>query len=548
MPQHTNVERLKAKRAAEAAATGNKNPSKLTQAFAKAGKLAGTVAGKAQAAGQSALNTARDLGSRGAAVLRNTFRGTPEPTTTRAGSIGGGGTGGTGGAGIDVTQDRPPARGPRAGLQNVKNLAKGTPGAVVGGAVQSGRLQQLAEGPIGQIPGLVARTSQFAPLVTMIDKGLRLARGESPTEASVEPGLSGLRAASGGLIDIEGSGAPDPLQITGGLADQSPVQIGRQALGIQEDEEPAPITPGGLREFTRADIGRGAANRGTASVEQNQEVLGRLLAERGEAGLPIPSGPAAGAGGLRGGFAGQQPGQQADPTATRLAQQAGGGGIASAFGALALSGNQLRRQAADRTRAASLGESEAERQKDLNVALIGQQGKLATADATTQQNFQNNLDRTLKSIGDARTEGNETQLNTLLDSTFSVGISRPGSHQSIIAAVEVGSEIRDIVGRGFLDSLDPSTERGLFDLVASLGQGGQAEPLLTVDGQITINAQTGNIEIRSNDGSTRQVLDDIQDLSPRAQEFLRARAFFTNQGQLANQPGDPTLTGPGAVQ
>jgi len=594
MARTENVDALKAKRlrdAKTAAATGNKSS---TSFVTRAAGAAGEAVGKTQRAAKRTAKKAKGFVERKKAQLSETFK--KEPTTTRAQARADAKAAKAARAsGIDVTSEvetRPGERAlgkkaPSKGLRLAKAIGgRAVPAVALGADIATTPTNEIinrlsAQNPVtapgnailnfaarkfrgertGEALGStfrdVASPLSFgfldpsgdnplvsrAPRQSLVDRGLG-AVGLGPTQADLDTFAAEDAAAT--AAQATGAGLPTPAQ-QATLRDAGAVlEPGR---GVTAGGAPAPrFGAAGEREFTNPDARAAAAGidpasrRGTASLEENQAVISRLI-ERNRGiraqGIQAAAQEAQPAGtGLQ---------AQASPGATQLANQARGGGIASAFGALALSGNQLRREAADRSRAAAGAISERELQNKRDVAVIGQAGDLARAAATTDQNFSNNLNRLATTFGDITRDGTSAERNAFLDSTFLVASNNPGGPEAAFAMPMLGAEIRDLAGKGFLTSFNPKTERGIFDWLASFGQGGQAEPLLTAAGQVTINVQSGFIEIVSTDKGTRQPLIDISKLSPRSQELLRSQAVFVNKQVLADEPGDPTLRGRQAV-
>jgi hypothetical protein len=342
-------------------------------------------------------------------------------------------------------------------------------------------------------------------------------------------------------VALRGGGQPAPAAPRGLTAGGAPAPIFEEDLtqtvnaGTADVADPRQV---GVRKFNNADATAAAAGidpasrRGGASVEENQAVLDRLVARN--QGLRAQQ------------FAGSQAapgvGRQAEgtPAATRAANQAAGGGLASAFGALALSGNQLRRQAAERGREFAASETAADAKNTIQNTLAAQSSKFQALDQASRNRVTDDILSFTTQLNKLRDD--PANAERFLDSTFSQAINDPGATGAqLFAQQEAAKEIRELSGRGFFASLKFSTERGLIDWFMSLGQGGQSEPLLLADERsfMTINPVTGMLEIVSPDGSTRQVLDNPQDMTPRVQELLKSIAPQASGRSVGPPQGHP---------
>ncbi len=478
---------------------------------------------------------AADTAKGGFSRLKTAFSGGPETTTrARAAGIGGGPK-----AGINVTQEvTPEARNaPRVrGVQGLKNFARGAGSTALVGAAQGGRLEEAATQPVLNTAADFLRTNPItAPAARIADQGIRLAQGQDAVRSSVEPLISGLSATTGGLSDaVLQPDNESPLELGG----PTPVQLGRRGLGIQEPTPPQPpgpqIGPDGERVFSQQDIGLGAANRGTASVEQNQGVLSRLQARNAQlrqAGLAAAQ-PAATGGAAQGSEA-----------ATRLAQS---GGLASAFSSLALSGNQLRREAADRTRAAG----QADAVQEANLKLRNKLTEIgATSQADRQKNFSKNTVALAESFNEALDSGSEEQVANVRSGIFQSALQDPNSEAAAAASSVLAQDITANTETGFfgaLFSINPFTGgRGLSDAATSLGQGGFNNEFQQAVDKLTLNEATGDLQIANPDGSGGlQFVVNIKDLSPESRNYISQGGLRqTGAGQQITR-GDPNVNDP----
>ena len=553
MPSHTPEE--VARRLAENRTTGgNQTTSKLRGAFQAARKKVRgglNVAGQfTKAAVQEVSGGLREFGRGLTGREATPAGGGPGPAAgvdkaTRAQQVAarlqgrtvGSGVAQGGTAGIEVTQDRPPTRGTggTGAVGRAGGALRATGRALGPVGLAAGQASDIATSSIGSLGARFLKTNPItAPVANIAEKGLRLARGESPLEAAVETGAGGLAAATGigALRDLAPGVQESPLNITGDTASRTPIEL---ATGTGTPTAPAaPQGPQfgeeGERLFTNQDIGGGAANRGLRSVEENQAVADRLeakgIAER-QAGLRAETGGAPGAPGAPGG-------RQSSDLLNRLGAQAAGGGLASAFGALNVGGNVLRREAADRTRAneASVARTDASNKINLELTKIGAQSvadrsKNATKDAVGLT----------ESVNKAIESGDPEQVANIRSSIFQSFESDP-TNPSTRAAMSnlIAEDIRDNTESGFFGALfNPfGAGRGPLDLLKSGGQGGFNNDFQDALNKVVHNTSTGVIEIANPDGSgERQFLANMNDLQPETRQALLA---FGLQTEGAGQP------------
>ncbi len=256
MPSHTPEE--VARRLAENRTTGgNQTTSKLRGAFQAARKKVRgglNVAGQfTKAAVQEVSGGLREFG-RGLTGREATPAGggpgqaAGAPKATGAQQVasrlrGGVAQGGT--AGIEVTQDRPPTRGGAGagGAGRVGGALRATGRALGPAGLAAGQASDIATSSLGSLASRFLKTNPItAPAANIVEKGLRLRRGESPLEAAVETGAGGLAAATGigALRDLAPGVQESPLNITGDIAGQTPIEL---ATGTG-----TPTAPAGLRK------------------------------------------------------------------------------------------------------------------------------------------------------------------------------------------------------------------------------------------------------------------------------------------------------------
>jgi hypothetical protein len=291
----------------------------------------------------------------------------------------------------------------------------------------------------------------------------------------------------------------------------------------------------GERLFTNEDIGGGEANRGTASVEQNQEVLDRLLAERAQRGEAQPTA------GLRAaaqtgapGAPGTPPGgRESSELLNRLGAQAAGGGLASAFGALNVGGNVLRREAADRTRAneARVVATDASNKLNLELTKIAAQSAVDTAKNTTKDAVS-----LTESVNKAIESGDPEQVANIRSSIFQSFQQNPKNAATRAAMSNlIAEDIRDNTESGFFGALFNvfGAGRGAGAAISSLSSGGFNNDFQDALNKVVHNTSTGALEIANPDGSgTRQFLANMSDLKPETRQALLA---FGLQTQGAGQ-------------
>lgn len=345
-----------------------------------------------------------------------------------------------------------------------------------------------------------------------------------------DPILAGLRNIVGTARGAVGAGATQDISPTG-----EPVAPAPAAAGVRAPQFGAE----GERSFTNADIGGGAANRGLRSVEENQAVAGRLDA-RGQAER---------AAGLR---AAAQPGvggaAEGSAAATALAQQAAGGGLASAFGALNLSGNQLRRQAADRTRAneAQVARTDAGNKLNLELTKIGAQSQV---DRT--KNLAKNAVGLVESVTKAR-ESDDPQAEGNVRSAIFEAASAGNSPEADAAAANLVAEnIREISGPNTLlgalfNPFDAffKGERGPGDAISARGQGGFNNEFQNAVGKLVHNRSTGMLQIANLDGSGFQDVGSFDRLDAETREYLNDKGLrVIGEGQEITR-GDPAVNDP----
>lgn len=541
---------------------GNLNTEKLRQTFRGARR---TARGAANVAGQATRAVTQET----AGLAREFGRGVAGKGATPAG---GGAPGST-----QTTAQRLAQKSGQA-LRSINPFRGGAPAAPtavpsgVAGSADAARAAATAQFEAGQAGGRGARGLRVAGRLA---KGAgRLAGRLGPAGAGIAIGAEALtttqeeKEAASGLPQVRplrglqpggqapGAEAPVNLERFGDplLAAARPV-IGtlRGAFGQGADQEISPTgepiaAPAagvrapqfgaeGERSFTNADIGGGAINRGTASVEENQAVAQRL-SDRGQAER---------AAGLR---AAGQPGQpgQADPAATALARQAAGGGLASAFGALALSGNQLRREAADRTRGAAAQTAAAKVRQKSDLDLRNKLTEIgATNAANKTKNFAKDSVGLTESFNEALESGDEQQIANVRSSIFSAAQQDPDGAAGAAAKNLLAEDIRQNTESGFFGAIFNvfGSGRGPGAAISSLGQGGFNNEFQTAVDKLVLNEATGDLEIANPDGSGgRQVVTNIEDLTPESRDFLSQAGVRTlGAGQEATR-GDPNRQDP----
>lgn len=382
--------------------------------------------------------------------------------------------------------------------------------------------------------------------------------GEQPIVAenvSQEPRRQRLQEANQadelGALFGEPEAGTDPINLNALQASGRTV-LGtiRGGLGFPAEDEAAeigeplqtrsPFDPDnpGVRLFTNEDARNAAqgltpaSRRGTASLEQNQEVLDRLLARNAEQRQQgLRNAAAAGAG------AGAGAGLQ-ERTLDRLASQARGGGLASAFGALRVGGNLLRKEAADRTRAARAAEANREFGRDVALQQLRNQPQLAANEAAAQQQAFENANTLTEQRRNLIAEGRPEEVEAFDNRIFSDALQGvPGAGQ--VASGIVGQELEAL-----------RQDRGAFQRVAEFFSGVNTQPLGPDAGfAVSVNPNNGRIQVL-NDNGKLQPIGNLSDLSPQTANFLRDTAAFVDaEGNVTKPAGirDKTRIGEGAI-
>ena len=497
---------------------GNQNTSRLREGFRAARdasrrglNTAGKVArGVASEVAGGARQVARGLAGQGASVAgASTSPGAGGPTTTRAQQVGG-----------RLRRAFTPAgRGTAVAgraVRGVGRFARGValPGAALAvGAEALGTPQEQLEAQSG-LP-------EVTPL-TGIQPGGQAPGAQAPVNLArtFDPLLAAARPAVGAVRGAFGLGAEQ----------EAPAQ---QPAGLRAPQFGAE----GERSFVNEDIGGGAVNRGTASVAENQGVASRLeargIAER-QAGLRAQAAGAPGA----------QPGTPSSGLLDQLGAQAAGGGLASAFAALNVGGNQLRREAADRSRGFRAARAQQDAQNKLTSSLtrIGAQN---AADKT--KNFAQDAVGLTESFNDAVQSGDEQQIENVRSSIFESAAQDPQGASGAAASNLLAEEIRENTESSFFGAIfNPfGAGRGPLDAISSLGQGGFNNEFQSAIDKMTLNESTGDLEIANPDGSGgTQTVTNIESLSPAAREFLSQSGIRkVGAGQDVTR-GDPNRQDP----
>ncbi len=496
---------------------------------------ASSILERARSAASTATGAVRDTAARGASGLRSFVTGGGAGSTTRAErvaerlqnrgrtSAGGQATGrgasatGQGATRAAATQafEQGAARTPSR-LAQAGRFVKGAllPAAGAGIALEAATTTQEEQEAASGLPPVT-------PLRGTGDPGTgpqNLERAFDPLLAAVRPAVGVVRGAFGGGAEPEGPGGVGDLtrQGAGGLV--------------------GPATQG-LRDFTNVDARAAlagddpASRRGVRSVAENQAVAGRLDA-RGQAQRAA-------------GLAAQpQPGQpgQADPTATRLA----GGGLASAFGALALSGNQLRREAAERTRTAATTQEFATQQQKADLDLrntLTEIGAQSAADAGT--NFQDNITKLATGRTAAGESDNPAALANFDNAIVESALANPNGNAAQFAQGLLGKAISDLgpqtrfgaffnlfgAGRTTGDAFE-AFFRGEFN-TADLGNA--LEKI-----QIDKSGGTFRLVIPRQEGGGFEDLGDVNDLP----EPMKRLALQLLKDAATGQRGDPDRANP----
>jgi hypothetical protein len=268
-------------------------------------------------------------------------------------------------------------------------------------------------------------------------------------------------------------------------------------------------------------------------VEENQAV-GQRLSDRGAS--------------LRAaGLAAQpQPGQpgQADPTATRLA----GGGLASAFGALALSGNQLRREAADRTRTAATTQEFATQRQQADLDLRNKLTEIsAEAAAEGSTKFNESLTGLATDFNAALNSEDPEQVRNFKTAINEAAINDPNSPQAALASSNLARTILEKSGSSLLGALFNiipdflgGEGRGPIDSVTAFFNGGfNNADIASAFDKLTLNQQSGEIRAPNPSGRGDQFVLNLSDLDEADQRLVIS--LLTRE---TGQRGDPDRDNP----
>lgn len=328
-------------------------------------------------------------------------------------------------------------------------------------------------------------------------------------------------------------GVRTPLEPTAGaLGPQG------QALGLEPGRG---LTPGGApqaqfevdpetgersRLFTNADARAAqfgidpASRRGTASLEENIGVAERLAAKgraEREPGLraQIASEQAQARGGAGGGEGFNE----------RLIRRLSGGGLGSAFATLALGGNIARREAADRTRAAGLRETQVKESAGVQKERIKAATKLKELD---QQAGTQRFEQT-QALQQGATEAAEAGRLPEYDANMSALAINEGNQAAIdYTSSRLSAELSKLgeANKGFIDGVIDWL-RG--DVRTEPGVSSEFQIQIDTDGRINAFDKTGKL----------QEIGKLSDLPRDLQSFVESRSrFLTAEGGIAKDVGE----------
>lgn len=433
----------------------------------------------------------------------------------------------------------------REGLRQGKGFAKkaavGTAKAVGKGAAKLARVAAL--------PVALGATAAEAASVTPRQAAQRggfpadvRAESDDPTLQRVAASDPGVLSTPTGddIVGISPGGTQEALSAVAG--------IGRGVLGVPAGPEQ------GIAEADAATpVGRGGGLRG-------QE-------------LALPADERAGSGGFievggkrtsfRKGKQGQQnqglrrrdaPENTLDEAATdterRLSdifgQQARGGGLASAFALPNLAGNILRREAGGRI--SEREEREAERERAGGLAEAGlRAGPGAARNRLAQQKFAAEETRALETdLATAKEAGSDEFAQARSNVFAQAARSGPGTPSFNVAANEFGREVFEEADstrlNEFVDEFLNGERKGfvssLIDASVAAATSGSPEAELVPESGLFLNTNTGQLQQRRDDGTSR-ILVELDDLSDEGIQFFRSFGTFGQQG-----PGPQGRAGP----
>jgi len=228
-----------------------------------------------------------------------------------------------------------------------------------------------------------------------------------------------------------------------------------------------------------------------------------------------------------------------------------GGGLASAFALPNLAGNILRREAGGRISAREEREAQRERAAGLQEAGL-RAGPASVRNRLAQQKFRAEETRALQDeLGTALEAGDgdrdSDQFIQARSNLFAQAArSGPGTPSFNVASNEFGKEVFEKADstrlNEFVDEFFNGERTGLIssivDATSAAFASGDPEVELQPESNLFLNTNTGQLQQRRDDGSSR-ILLDFNELSDEGKQFFRSFGTFGQQG-----PGAAGRAGP----
>ena len=345
---------------------------------------------------------------------------------------------------------------------------------------------EIARGPTGIPSALLSRVQIPDSVLAAGQAAFGAVRGSVGAEAegSLDPAVTGAPAAAA---------TPPPTQVAGG---GTPGQGARSTFTGAGTELPK----SGTGFFTNAD------------------------GERTNVGTPNAAGPEQG---LRG--AQQAPAQTQNEELTQtLADQARGGGLASAFGAVASGGNVLREQAAGRQRQFQTQEAEQTQQNKIDIELTKAAAK-AGPDREKQFTAQTNTRLEALNAAEAADDSGAS-LGRLKDSLAAGALRDIEGPDAAIFSGLVSDELTQLSDASKISNLIGLGDgRNLFDVLSESN-----EPVVSLNPENSVIFDRASGEIRqasTTAGEGPQKLVDFDGLPKRTQDFLRAKGILIGKNK-----------------
>lgn len=512
------------------------------------------------------------LARKGRAGLHAAAEGAGKVTVAAAQEAGGVakafGTGAAKQAGLDKAAKAGASRASQVGTAlkgSAKSLGKkalGLVGKTAGGlGLAAGAADTAFNRPLSEFPEAIARTNPItAPFMAGLDK----VRGVGPIDSI---GRTFSSVAGGALGD-----APNPIVKNESLPDfanKSLVDLGVEGFnkltapepvvgeGIRGARVPSQGVPGsnllnpnrtqaapggagagagaggaggaptpGVRQFVDRGVlppsGTGFVGRVSTVDEQGNRIADPETAARGLRAIGTPRTPEQQA-------ATQTPAAPAqtqnEELTQKLADQARGGGIASAFGAIASGGNVLREQAANRSRQAQQQSQQAELKNNLDIAI--QKSTAGLGAEQQDQAFKQQRAR-FDALAAAEEAGNEQAAARERSGIFQAGIKNidgpDGATAGVLASQELNKFIQE---KGVLDLLGLGPGRNLYQVITE-----SEEPQVSLNPNDTVYFDRASGELRQRsqvEGKDDQKIVDLSATSADLQDFLRATGIIRDQ-------------------